>query len=162
MNRRSAQAFALGLLLAAVFIWAGNSVIAEKESGRKLTVSDAKRHLEDNGYHVISSSEFSKLTAKEDPVKKEQPSATAGTKAPGSTLQKEQEKAESEKKFTLIIVSGMTPKDVAAMLQSNGIIADAAAFERYLIDNNFHTKIQIGSYVLTNSMDFNQIAKIIT
>ncbi|WLR56335.1 hypothetical protein LC048_05285 [Mesobacillus subterraneus] len=158
MNKRTAQAFALGLIFAAIFLWAGSSVIAEKEPEKKVAVSDAKKILEKEGYKVLNSGEFAKLNEKKaEVVKEEQPKE----KAPAEKEEKVEEVKE-EKKFTLIIASGMSPGDVATMLESQGIVDDESKFERFLIDKGYHTKVQIGKYELKSGLDYHQIAKIIT
>ncbi len=162
MNKRTAQAFALGLLFAAVFLWAGSSVIAgkEKEPEKKVAVSDAKKMLEDKGYKVLDSSEFAKLNEKKtEVVKEDQPKEeTTKEEAPAEKA----EEVKEEKPFTLVIASGMSPGDVATMLESQGIIDDETKFERFLIDKGYHTKVQIGKYELKSGLDYYQIAKIIT
>ncbi|GAM13667.1 hypothetical protein [Mesobacillus selenatarsenatis] len=155
MNKRTAQAFALGLIFAAIFLWAGSSVIAEKEPEKKVAVSDAKKILEEKGYKVLSSGEFAKLNEKKaEVVKEEKPKEEAPAE--------KAEEVKEEKKFTLIIASGMSPGDVATMLASQGIIDDETKFERFLIDKGYHTKVQIGKYELKSGLDYHQIAKIIT
>lgn len=153
MNKRTAQAFALGLLFSAISLWIGSGVIADKEPPPKVTVSNAKQLLETKGYTVMSSEELSKLTPKKDEkiAEKKEVAEKAET-----------EEVKQEKKTTLVIAGGMSPGDVALMLKSQGIIDDESKFERYLIQQGFHTKVQIGTYELTNSMDYYQIAKVIT
>jgi len=156
MNKRTAQAFALGLIFAAIFLWAGSSVIAEKEPKKKVvTVSDATKILEEKGYKVLSSAEFAELNEKKaEVVKEEKPKEEA--------TEEKVEEVKEEKPFTLIIAGGMSPGDVATMLESQGIIDDEAKFERFLIDKGYHTKVQIGKYELKSGLDYHQIAKIIT
>ena len=155
MNKRTAQAFALGLIFAAIFLWAGSNVIAEKEPEKKVAVSDAKKILEEKGYEVLSTAEFAKLNEKKaEVVKEEKPKEEAPAE--------KAEEVKEEKKFTLVIAGGMSPGDVAIMLKSQGIIDDEKKFERFLIDKGYHTKVQIGQYELTSGLDYHQIAKIIT
>jgi hypothetical protein len=157
MNKRTAQSFALGILFSAIFLWAGSSVVADKETEKKkVTVSDAKQLLETKGFKVMDSNEFAKLTEKTAAAKQEKPKAEAPAEKP------EKEEVKEEKKFTLVIAGGMTPGDVAVMLKSQGIIDDEDKFERFLIDKGYHMKVQIGRYELTGGMDYDQIAKVIT
>lgn len=156
MNKRTAQAFALGILFSAIFLWAGSSVIAEKGTEKKVTVSTAKQLLETKGYKVMDSNEFAKLNDKKAAEKVEKPKAEAPAE------KTETEEVKEEKKFTLVIAGGMTPGDVAVMLKSHGIIDDENKFERFLIDKGYHMKVQIGQYELTGGMDYDQIAKVIT
>jgi hypothetical protein len=158
MNKRTAQAFALGLIFAAIFLWAGSSVIAEKEPEKKAALSEAKEILEEKGYKVLSSDEFAKLNEKKAEVAKEE---KPKEEAPAEKAEEVKEEKE-QKKFTLVIAGGMSPGDVAIMLKSQGIIDDEKKFERFLIDQGYHTKVQIGQYELTSGLDYHQIAKIIT
>lgn len=151
MNKRTAQAFALGILFSALFMWAGSSVIADKKPEQKETVSEAKKQLESKGYKVLKDQEYAKLNEKKAAVEEK-----AVKEAP------KVEKVEEKKKFTLVIAGGMSPWDVAVSLKSQGIIDDETKFERFLIDNGYHTKVQIGQYELTTGMDYTQVAKVIT
>lgn len=164
MNKRTAQAFALGILLSAIFLWAGNSVIADKDPKHQVTVANAKQLLETKGYKVLDNSEFTKLSEKKEVVKEEakKDDSEEKPKEEVATEEVQKEEVKEVKKFTLVISGGMAPGDVAVMLKSQEIIDDAKKFERYLIDQGFHTKVQIGKYELTDSMDYYQIAKIIT
>lgn len=156
MNKRTAQAFALGILFSAIFLWAGSSVIADKGTEHKVTVSNAKQLLETKGYKVMDNDEFAKLNEKSAAAKAEK------TKAEAPAEKAKPEEIKEEKKFTLVIAGGMTPGDVAVMLKSQGIIDDEDKFERFLIDKGYHMKVQIGRYELTGGMDYDQIAKVIT
>jgi len=156
MNKRTAQAFALGILFSAIFLWAGSSVIADKGTKQKVTVSNAKQLLETKGYKVMDSNEFARLNEKKTAAKEEK------TKAEAPAEKAKTEEVKEEKKFTLVIAGGMTPGDVAVMLKSQGIIDDEDKFERFLIDKGYHMKVQIGRYELTGGMDYDQIAKVIT
>ncbi|WP_423407406.1 hypothetical protein AABM38_16635 [Heyndrickxia sp. MSNUG] len=156
MNKRTAQAFALGILFSAIFLWAGSSVIADKGTENKVTVSNAKQLLETKGYKVMDNDEVAKLNEKSAAAKTEK------TKAEAPAEKAKPEEVKEEKKFTLVIAGGMTPGDVAVMLKSQGIIDDEDKFERFLIDKGYHMKVQIGRYELTGGMDYDQIAKVIT
>lgn len=165
MNKRTAQAFALGILFSAIFLWAGSNVIADQQSEKKLTVSDAKQLLEKKGFTVMDSGEFAKLNEKkpEEKADKKPKAEAPAEKAETPAEEKEvKEEPKEEKKFTLVIAGGMTPGDVAVMLKSQGIIDDENKFERFLIVKGYHTKVQIGRYELTGGMDYDQIAKVIT
>lgn len=156
MNKRTAQAFALGILFSAILLWAGSSVIADNGKEQKVTVSNAKQLLETKGYKVIDNNEFAKLNEKKTAAKEDK------TKAEAPAHKAKPEEVKEEKKFTLVIAGGMTPGDVAVMLKSQGIIDDEDKFERFLIDKGYHMKVQIGRYDLTGGMDYDQIAKVIT
>ncbi|WP_210365941.1 hypothetical protein [Bacillus sp. REN3] len=160
MNKRTIQAFAFGILFSSITLYAGTSVIADKEPKQpEVTVSGAKKLLETKGYKVLSNSEFTKLSENKADAKEAKPKAEAPAEKPKEEVKEE---VKEDKKFTLVIAGGMSPGDVAVMLKSQGIIDDEKKFERFLIDKGYHTKVQIGRYELTSGMDYHQIAKIIT
>lgn len=64
--------------------------------------------------------------------------------------------------FTLHIEEGMTSKDVATTLENEKIISDSEEFNRYLTDNRFSNKIQVGEYQLDAEMSHETIANTIT
>jgi autotransporter translocation and assembly factor TamB len=166
MNKRTAQAFALGILFSAIFLWAGSNVIADNQTEKKITVTNAKQLLEKKGYRVMDKGEFASLTEKKPQEKeKKKPEADVPAKDTAKTEEAKEEtkeKTSEEKTFTLVIAGGMTPGDVAVILKSQGIIDDENKFERFLIDKGYHTKVQIGRYELKGGLDYDQIAKVIT
>lgn len=56
----------------------------------------------------------------------------------------------------------MSSGEIAKVLEDNHIVKDRQEFAQYLIAHNDQAKIQLGTYNLTSSMNYNQIAKIIT
>src|SRR5699024_5090220 len=64
--------------------------------------------------------------------------------------------------YTLTIEEGMASSEISAALEDNGIIDDAGKFNRYLEEEGYELKVQIGTYDVSNKMDYNEIANIIT
>lgn len=64
--------------------------------------------------------------------------------------------------YQLEIVSGMTSNEIATILAQNQVVQDEAAFAHFLIKHNYHTALQLGSFPVTNQMNFEQIANMIT
>ncbi|CAM3807903.1 endolytic transglycosylase MltG [Mesobacillus zeae] len=189
MNMRTARMFALGMMFTLLIVWPAQYFAGPKEAP-KPTVTDAKALLKKEDYKVLTKEEYAKLTAKvqENQVAKPKPAepqkVTPSKPKPEDKEQTEKvnkekeavekakkeaaEKAEAEKKanaektFTLKITDGMSPGEIASQLKSNGIIKDSDKFEKYLIDNDYHTDIQIGTYKLNSKMDFSTVSRVIT
>ncbi len=95
-----------------------------------------------------------------------------------STLQKEfetlqQVKAETEQpvneepkkattKIVITIEDGVRSPDVAVSLAEANIIDDAQKFNDFLKEKGYASKIQLGTYEIDPTMDYEAIAKIIT
>ncbi len=56
------------------------------------------------------------------------------------------------------IVKGMTSEDVSNLLKGEGIIEDARAFNQYLKQNNYTTRINIGEYQIEKFASYQDIA----
>lgn len=66
------------------------------------------------------------------------------------------------KEYELNIEMGTSSDKVARILEDNEIIDDAVAFNQYLVKNEYHKKIKTGLFIVDDSMEYNQIADIIT
>ncbi len=60
--------------------------------------------------------------------------------------------------YTMKVKSNMTSAEIATMLVEEKIIDDAAEFETYMNEHDFSKKIQIGEFVVTNTMTYRQLA----
>ncbi len=65
-------------------------------------------------------------------------------------------------KTIIAIEQGSDSTTVAKSLEEAGIIEQAKAFNDYLVDHGFASKIRIGEYEVNETMDFQQIAETIT
>ncbi len=66
------------------------------------------------------------------------------------------------KKITISIVKGMWSAQFAKAAQEAGLIDDAEAFDQYLMQNGFASKIRIGTYTFTSGDSYYDIAKKVT
>ncbi|WP_285768919.1 hypothetical protein [Peribacillus sp. SI8-4] len=64
--------------------------------------------------------------------------------------------------YTIKIKSNMTSTEIAKQLFKARIIDDAAEFEKYMNEHGFSKKIQIGDFVVTNTMSYRQLANTIS
>ncbi|MDQ0161340.1 endolytic transglycosylase MltG [Bacillus alveayuensis] len=172
MNKKSLQAFSAGMivstsLLSLTFYLGGYNkpTVAEK----KITETDINKYLSENEQIVISKKEYEQLIAlKDQEVTKEQnqQEAVENTKETeknnNEQTQSKEEVQQEPKKVMITIQEGMTTSDVSKALESAGIIKSASEFNQYLIKNDYHTRVQIGTFEVNENMSFYEIAEAIT
>lgn len=145
MNRGSLRGFASGILIATVLV--GGLYYIEESDDKPLTLEELTTESEKLGYVL---------------VKKEEASTPKTPMADASVEKEEIPPEKSSTSYQLHVSSGMNSEDIADLLHSNGVIDDARSFQNYLNDQELTTNIQIGSYVLTKAMTYEQIAGTIT
>jgi CRISPR/Cas system-associated protein endoribonuclease Cas2 len=149
MNKHILRAFSVGMIFTVSASAAYDFHFAKKEP-QKITVSAAKQILNNEGYVVLKKAEYKKI------IKKPAIQKTEETNINSDTPNKD------EINYQLSIEKGMSSSQISALLAAAKIIDDNKAFAEYLISNNYQTKIQLGTYNLTNKMGYEQIAKMIT
>ncbi|MEH7346105.1 hypothetical protein V7122_19875 [Bacillus sp. JJ1532] len=154
MNKRNTRAFAFGILVAVCIIGSFYFSALKKEKPEELTIENAKTLLADHGYIILTKDRFQAI----ENANKEEGKETESPKQPSSPS----ESTESVTAYTLEIIGGMVSHDIAAMLEKEKIIDDAAQFETYLEENGYSKRIQLGSFEVKAGMSYKQIAKIIT
>lgn len=87
--------------------------------------------------------------------------AIAQTASSVETVVKEETSTTNEPKI-ITIQRGVKSSDVAATLERMNIIKDSKAFDDYLKDHQFANKIQIGTFEVDASMDFEELAHQLT
>jgi homospermidine synthase len=167
MNKRTVRAFSLGILLAVILLGFG------RNGQSTLNLTDAKEKVEDEGFIVITKEEYDKLAGQSVNEEDSQPPAEGqADKETETDTEKEEETAPQEEQpakdessiihFTLEIESGMNSEQIAVILEQKKVIDDSDSFEQYLLDHDYNTKVQIGSFDLTSEMSYEEISKIIT
>lgn len=165
MNRRTIRAFALGILFSACAvsgIYYFTGIIP-----KTIDVGYAEKMLSEEGYTVLTESEHKTLIEKAEPEElavqetKDKPDTQPEEKSV-ETAQQEKQEQPAVSVINITIESGMSPSEIAGILHQYNIIDDQGEFERYLIDTGFHTKIQLGTFELTDQMSFEQLAKVLT
>ncbi|WP_110927404.1 endolytic transglycosylase MltG [Bacillus massiliglaciei] len=152
MMKAALQGFAAGLIVSAS-IMAGvrflGSPEQEEAKPQTMDVSEAKAFLEQKGYTVTE--DLNKAS------KKDTASKTENVKKPEETKEKEQVHS-----FKLTVKSNMNSQEIASILEKEHIIKDAGGFEAYMNEKGLSKRIQIGEFVLTDSMSYSQIGKTLT
>lgn len=155
MNKRGLRAFSFGILFA-VSVLGAYYYFLEQKDHRPISSENAKKTLSNEGYVILSADEYKKLKqqTKQQPP---QPAKQQQTKA-----EADQQNATKQTAYQLVVTSGMSSGEIAKILAEQHIIENENEFARYLTSHNYQTKIQIGTYSLSNTMDYEQIAKKIT
>ncbi|TKC19914.1 endolytic transglycosylase MltG [Robertmurraya kyonggiensis] len=151
MNKRSVRSFSIGILFAALLIF-----ISGFGKETDLSLKKAKEVLKDEGYVVVTKEDYAKLSAAQT---KEVPEKTEEQKVETKAPEKEEVKVVH---FALEITSGMSTGEISSKLKQANVLDNEKEFEQFLIENGYHTKVQVGTFELNSEMNHEEIAKIIT
>ncbi|WP_019242569.1 MULTISPECIES: hypothetical protein [Bacillus] len=152
MSRGSIRGFATGLLIATIVL-GSLYYIDEKKQEQPMTYTQLKAASQKLGYKLVKTDEEPN---KNHSVKKE-------PKTPSNSNNNQNDSVSKQaKSYTLAVNKGMKTEEICQTLQLNHIIDDAIKFDQYLSEHDFSKKVQIGKFVLTSEMSYEQIARIIT
>ncbi len=163
MNKRSLRSFAFGLFAASSIIGAYtvyNHAETSAEPVKKITTEQAEKVLSAAGYTTVANEDYEELVAAKEEADKAAQQAEADKKAAQLEVPKKEENEPVT--YKLKIKSGMSPGEIADTLAKEKIIKDKEEFEAFLIDNDYHTKVQVGSFRVYSDMSFREIAEKIT
>ena len=158
MNKQIVRSFAIGMLITVSIFGSFYYFLQEgTKEEQSLSLTAAKKMVEQEGFIVLNESEFKELQASNNAIQEE--------KTPTETSKEEETKTEKENNieetssYTLKITSGMSISSIAKSLLKHKIIEDKQEFESYLTDNGYHTDIQTGSFKLNSDMSYKKIAE---
>ncbi|RKQ38015.1 hypothetical protein D8M06_03060 [Oceanobacillus halophilus] len=60
------------------------------------------------------------------------------------------------------VESGMHTSSISDLLEENKIIKESSEFNEYLIDNDYHLKVQLGEVEVSSDMSFYELAEALT
>ncbi|MDF2800488.1 MAG: hypothetical protein K0S61_391 [Anaerocolumna sp.] len=87
---------------------------------------------------------------------------TEGVKVKSDESESSDQNDESkDQQISIEITAGMSSEGVAKLLKSKGVIEDSAAFNQYLILNNYTKEIRIGTYEVVPFTSYKEITDII-
>ncbi|MBT2214465.1 hypothetical protein KK120_01295 [Virgibacillus dakarensis] len=173
--KQPVRLFSLGLFTASLivlilFLFVDDS----KKNVENIPNDEMITALQADGYRVLSESEYISLSVnndkdKQEAEKTEQASAegqaednNSAEKADEDKENKADETEKEEKTYTLTIKSGMASSEISDALVENGIIDDAGKFSKFLKDKGYDTKVQLGKFKVSSSMNPKEIAEEIT
>lgn len=167
MNKIHLRAFAFGLLLSTCIFGSYYYFSEDNGATAKLSNEELIAQVEDKGYKVVDEKVYAELEAKAKdteaaPTEEETKETEQKDTSKEEAAKEEEQPADAVKEYKLNIISGMQSSEIATLLKDAGIITDAFEFEQYLINAGYHTKVQLGEFVVKSDMTYEQLAKIIT
>ncbi|UII54870.1 endolytic transglycosylase MltG [Cytobacillus spongiae] len=164
MNKRNVRAFAFGVFFTACVIGSYYSFFEETSKTKKenLTEEQAKELLNDAGYQVMTQKEFEEYVTKEAKPKVSETEPKTKEKDANAEKTASDDKEQGTKTYKLVIETGMFSEQIVELLFKEKIIEDKYEFKSYLEDKGYSTKIQAGTFSVTNDMSYEQLAKTIT
>lgn len=167
--------FALGLLTASLVTLVFFLFVKDGANNTEnIANEDMIDALKDDGYHVLNDSDYIALAVDEADDKKEAEktnTASSGEQTEDNDKNdddkeknddKDKKDEDKEKTYTIHIKSGMASSEISDQLEENDIIKDASKFSKYLKDNDYDQKVQLGKFDVSSSMDQKEIAEEIT
>lgn len=175
--------FAIGLLTASLLLLISYHFLKPEETQEVDTHEEMILALEDEGYRVITESEYIELTVaknkmndqeeqqeekedkenKEDKEEKKETNKESNEKNNDEKKDKKNDKEKQKKvTYTLKVKENMLPSTISEVLEENKIIDDALKFSKFLEDNDYSPYIQIGEFKLTSDMSMEEVAKTLT
>ncbi|TXC92411.1 endolytic transglycosylase MltG [Metabacillus litoralis] len=170
MSKTGFRTFAAGMILS-TSVLGGTYLLSDKEQAaakveKEVTEADIKTYLTNNNKMAIDTDEYEEFLAsknaadqKEETKVAEQPKTE---EAPKEEAKKVEEKKEEVVSYKVAIKDGMTTSEVSDALELNGIIESSKEFDKFLISNDYHTKVQLGTFEVKKGMTFAQLADVIT
>jgi len=170
MSKTGFQAFAAGMIVATsvlggTYLFSGDQHTEADAEQKELSEKEVEEFLTSNQQTAISIDEYEELLATKNAEVTEK--ATEETPKEETTENAEATKEAEEKKeevikYKVTIKAGMTTSEVSDLLEQNAIISDSFEFDQYLIKNNYHTQVQLGTFEVQKGMTFKQLAEAIT
>ncbi|MBS4194689.1 endolytic transglycosylase MltG [Lederbergia citri] len=148
MNKQTTRAFASGLLISALILYAYVQFF-QKKPEPVVSIKEGYMEIKKSDYETLKKEskdwqeKYKQLSQKKDEEK------TANVTEP------------IIKNYRLVISEGMASKEICTELENAGLIDDAEDFNDYLANKNLQKYIQIGTYELNDTMTFEEISNII-
>src|SRR5699024_2264610 len=182
------RSFALGLFVASLLMF-GYFFLFENNSSNieDLTTDELISSIEDEGYRVISESEYVSFSFYKEEQKENNDESDDSSKKKdkpkkdNSKDKKDKDKNKDKKdnkennennnnnndnenviKHTFKTEAGIVSQKIADIQYNNKIIDDRDKFAKYLEDNGYSSKIQIGTFEVTSDMSHKELAEVIT
>ncbi|APH04378.1 endolytic transglycosylase MltG [Bacillus weihaiensis] len=176
MSKTGFRAFAAGMIvstsvLGATYLFSNNQESSSPKEKQEISKDDVEAYLSNNGEIPIKTEEYEQLLAAKNA------SVQGETKAPETEQKTEEiekteetpkaEEPKEEKKeetvtYKVTIKEGMTTSEVSDQLEQNGIIESSGEFDQFLIKNEYHTRVQLGTFEVKKGMTFEQLADAFT
>lgn len=150
VNKQTTRGIALGLLIAAMIILVYKFTFLEKESS-----------VLPEGFMSVSIQEYENLKNQSTELQSKVEELLKQMKDL-EKMKLQEEKSDEIIFYELTISNGMTSLDVSNLLEEIGIIQNSVEFNQYLGELNLQTRLQLGTYLLSSEMSYEEIAHMIT
>lgn len=150
MNRPYISGAAAGIFLA-TSVFTAYYLSADELTAKRVPLSseDAYKTLQEDGYHVLSKSEW-------DDYQKNLHSINQ------LKTENQQNNKEETVAIRLSIKPGMATDEIISLLKEERVIEDTEKFSTYLNDRDLTKKIQTGTYTVYKNMDYAALSAILT
>lgn len=165
--------FSIGLIIASVILFIVMSFVDKPlATGNKLDIDEMITAIKDEGYHVLSASEYITLSTRNDQEDKdEETTENIDEKEEIKDKDIEDDKKEEEVEveveepevisYTLNVKPNMLGPEISEILEKNNIIKNADDFNRYLETEGYAPYIQLRESKLNSGMSHYEIAEAI-
>ncbi|MGG3450992.1 endolytic transglycosylase MltG [Domibacillus aminovorans] len=149
MTKQSVRSFGFGLLAAAAAFFLFDYTLRDQ----LLSNEEMIQLLEENNYTVLTTNELNEQLAKTASIETISPAEAEKEQIMGN------ESAVSEsKEITVTIKAGMSSDDIIDALKKARVIDDEESFNTYLKENEYSSKLQIGTFTFSTDMSNEEIA----
>ncbi|WP_226667411.1 endolytic transglycosylase MltG [Metabacillus litoralis] len=175
MSKTGFRTFAAGMIfstsvLGGTYLLSDQEQVTAKVEKKEVTKADIEAYLTNNNQMTVDTDEYEQFLAAKNAANQEEAKAKAEEQPKEETVEKpktEEAKKPEEKKeevisYKVTIKDGMTTSEVSDALELNGIIESSMEFDQFLIKNEYHTKVQLGTFEVKKGMTFDQLADAIT
>ncbi|MFS0672820.1 hypothetical protein [Ornithinibacillus sp. 179-J 7C1 HS] len=182
--KQTIRAFAIGLFTAALIMLVINYFTSSsKEDFSEMPIEDVVNELKEQGYRVLTETEYISLSMDGEVNKKETEVASeteevsdkdesddnkssteesTDNQSEESSANQTEQQEPTAKSYTLTIEAGMPSSTISNQLESNGIIDSSSEFISYLEDEGYANRIQLGQFTLSSDMSYFEIAEALT
>lgn len=172
--------FSIGLLTASFISLIVFVFFHQPRSQENLSIDDMISEIENEGYHVLTESDYITFSVNkdnngktnDDDQSKENSTQSKKEKDEKKKNEKDKEKEKKEEEkdskekeeiytYTLVVEPNMLGPTISNLLHDHNIIDDAEEFNRYLEVEGYAPYIQIGEHKLSSDMTYYEIAETI-
>ncbi|MFD2679987.1 hypothetical protein [Bacillus seohaeanensis] len=152
MNKQTIRAFSAGILFSVIVTLIFIILFQENVKLTEIVKED---------FIIIQKDE---LKQKEEKINSLEKEITRQSNAKNNAVKKKtkQQEAKATLEITLEVEPGMKSQDISEKLTNTNIIKNKNEFENFLMQEGYADKIQVGQYVINSTMNFKEIADIIT
>ena len=72
------------------------------------------------------------------------------------------EQTDAKTKATITVSGGMSSETISSLLENAGLVDSASKFNSFLVQNGYDKKLETGSFDISGSMTYEEIARILT